>query len=87
MTPVGGVGFPQDSVVRGEMAASGGYGDPLERDPAAVYQDVRQEKIPVQHALKAYGVVIRGEKLELNREATATERTRQRNSASNNDAT
>ena len=27
-------------VFRGEMAASGGYGDPYERDPAAVLEDV-----------------------------------------------
>jgi N-methylhydantoinase B len=45
-------------VFRGEMAASGGYGDPLERDPAAVLEDVRQEKMSVAHAEKEYGVVV-----------------------------
>lgn len=45
-------------VFRGEMAASGGYGDPYTRDPAAVLEDVRQEKITLPHALQEYGVLI-----------------------------
>ncbi|HEY8554730.1 MAG TPA: hydantoinase B/oxoprolinase family protein, partial [Burkholderiales bacterium] len=32
-------------VFRGEMAGSGGYGDPFTRDPAAVLEDVLQEKV------------------------------------------
>ena len=46
------------AVFRGEMAASGGYGDPYTRDPASVLEDVRQEKITLAHALREYGVVI-----------------------------
>ena len=45
-------------VFRGEMAASGGYGDPYTRDPAAVLEDVRQEKISIKHAQEEYGVCI-----------------------------
>jgi N-methylhydantoinase B len=45
-------------VFRAEMAASGGYGDPYTREPAAVLEDVRQEKITREHALREYGVVI-----------------------------
>ncbi len=45
-------------VFRGEMAASGGFGDPYCREPAAVLEDVRQQKVTVGHALSAYGVVI-----------------------------
>jgi N-methylhydantoinase B len=45
-------------VFRGEMAASGGYGNPYTREPEAVLNDVRQEKITVKHALQEYGIVI-----------------------------
>lgn len=45
-------------VFRGEMAASGGYGDPRQRDPRAVLEDVMQEKMSLAHAEKEYGVVI-----------------------------
>ena len=45
-------------VFRGEMAASGGFGDPYCREPAAVLEDFRQQKVTAEHALSAYGVVI-----------------------------
>ena len=45
-------------VFRSEMAGSGGYGDPLARDPAAVAEDVRQEKLSIAHARDEYGVVV-----------------------------
>ena len=45
-------------VFRSEMAGSGGYGDPLERDADAVAEDVRQEKITPAHAKAEYGVVV-----------------------------
>ncbi|MFG1817825.1 hydantoinase B/oxoprolinase family protein [Kribbella sp. NPDC049174] len=37
----------------------GGYGDPLHRDPAAVADDVREQKVSPQAALQVYGVVLR----------------------------
>lgn len=43
---------------RAEMAGSGGYGNPLERDPRAVVDDIVQEKISTVHAREAYGVVV-----------------------------
>lgn len=45
-------------VLRAEMAASGGYGNPFERDPDAVAQDVVEEKISRARALEKYGVVV-----------------------------
>ena len=36
----------------------GGYGDPLERDPEAVREDVAQGKVSPAHARAAYGVVL-----------------------------
>jgi N-methylhydantoinase B len=43
---------------RAEMAGSGGYGEPFERDPRAVAEDVRQEKISAIHAKIEYGVIV-----------------------------
>ena len=40
------------------MAGGGGWGDPLERDPAAVADDVVDEKVSTEAALALYGVVI-----------------------------
>ncbi|MDP6708611.1 MAG: hydantoinase B/oxoprolinase family protein [Alphaproteobacteria bacterium] len=57
-------------VFRSEMAGSGGYGDPLERDPEAVAEDVRQEKLSVGHAATEYGVVVDAGTLLLDIEAT-----------------
>lgn len=40
-------------------AGGGGYGDPLERDPQAVAEDVADEKVSARAALEQYGVVLR----------------------------
>ena len=60
------------------MPGSGGYGDPLEREPARVLEDVRQEKMTREHALAEYGVVIDAKHPQVDREATAAERTLRR---------
>jgi N-methylhydantoinase B len=41
-----------------EVAGAGGWGDPLERDPIAVLNDVRNELISPAVAAQEYGVVI-----------------------------
>lgn len=61
-------------VIRAEMAASGGYGDPLERDPVAVADDVRQEKMTIEHALREYAVVVCPTSFEVLLDATTRER-------------
>ncbi len=68
----------KDDVLRAEMAAAGGYGDPLERDPAAVAEDVIQEKMTREHGYREYAVVIRNATGEPDAEATALERKRRR---------
>ena len=41
-----------------QMAGGGGWGDPFERDPEAVAQDVANEKVSTSAASELYGVVI-----------------------------
>jgi N-methylhydantoinase B len=61
----------KDDVFRGEMAASGGYGDPLERDPAAVAEDIKQEKLTIAHAREEYAVIVHAGSFEVDWQATA----------------
>ena len=49
---------------RHEVAGAGGWGDPLERDPALVLKDVRNEFVSVRGAREDYGVVIAGDTVE-----------------------
>ena len=61
-------------VFRAEMAAAGGYGDPLERDPQAVAEDVREAKMTLNHALTQYGVVVSADGREVDSTATLQQR-------------
>ncbi|MBV8169644.1 MAG: hydantoinase B/oxoprolinase family protein, partial [Alphaproteobacteria bacterium] len=45
-------------VFRHELPGGGGWGDPLERDPAAVLSDVRNEYVGLARAQRDYGVAI-----------------------------
>ncbi len=45
-------------VFRHELPGGGGWGDPLERDPAAVLSDVRNEYVSQTRAEAEYGVVV-----------------------------
>ncbi|MFN7000093.1 MAG: hydantoinase B/oxoprolinase family protein [Elioraea tepidiphila] len=47
-------------VFRHVLAGGGGWGDPLERDPALVLRDVRNELLSVAKAAADYGVVVAG---------------------------
>ena len=62
-------------------AGGGGFGDPLERDPEAVLEDVADEYVSIERALIDYGVVVElvdADLVEysLDLEATAAARTR-----------
>jgi len=46
-------------ILRVETCGGGGYGDPHERDPQAVLQDVRQGKVSAERARTLYGVSVR----------------------------
>ena len=45
-------------VYRHRMAGGGGWGNPLERDPGLVAQDVRNDKISAAGAREHYGVML-----------------------------
>lgn len=52
----------------------GGWGDPFERDPAAVVEDVRQGYVSVEGARRDYGVVVDPDTHALDEAATAEAR-------------
>ena len=69
-----------DSFTR-PSAGGGGFGDPLEREPEAVRDDVADGYVSVERAAKDYGVVVREVDAELAQyevDAEATERERER---------
>ena len=45
-------------VIRHEQAGGGGYGDPFERSPSAVLDDVLNEKVTPEFARDAFGVAV-----------------------------
>ena len=62
-------------------AGGGGYGDPLERDPERVCEDVAEEYVTLDRARKDYGVVLHEVdadlgNYEIDHEATMAERER-----------
>jgi N-methylhydantoinase B/oxoprolinase/acetone carboxylase alpha subunit len=57
-----------------ESTGGGGWGDPLDRRPEDVFEDVLDEYVSVAKARDDYGVVVNRETMEL--EAEATERLR-----------
>jgi N-methylhydantoinase B len=44
--------------LRHDLAGAGGWGDPFERDPQAVLEDVVDEKVTIEHARVEYGVAL-----------------------------
>jgi N-methylhydantoinase B len=45
-------------IYRHVMSGGGGFGDPLEREPERVLEDVLDERVSPEHAERAYGVVV-----------------------------
>jgi N-methylhydantoinase B len=68
----------RDDRFRLVLAGGGGHGDPLEREPARVLDDVSEGKVSLEHAREAYGVVIDGSPLAVDAAATAALRQRRR---------
>ena len=59
-------------VFRHDLPGSGGWGDPLERDPARVLRDVRNELLSIAKAQRLYGVVLSGDGTAVDAAATAS---------------
>ena len=68
--PYGLTRLQPGDVVTMEAAGGGGYGDPREREPERVVEDVRNGYVTLEHAREAYGVVIDPAAMELDEEAT-----------------
>jgi len=64
--------FAYGDVISFQQPGAGGYGDPLERDPARVLEDVLDDYVSVEAARSRYGVVITGTDLDLRVDAQAT---------------
>jgi len=64
--------FAYGDVISFQQSGAGGYGDPLERDPARVLDDVLDEHVSIDAARRDYGVVIVGDGIDLRVDETAT---------------
>jgi N-methylhydantoinase B len=62
-------------VLRHVLAGGGGWGDPLERDPASVLKDVRNELLSPAKAAADYGVIV--DTVRWTVDAAATEKRRE----------
>ena len=63
---------------RHTTAGGGGYGDPLERDPAAVLRDVRNGKVSIAAAATEYGVRVASSPWRIEEPATTQLRAQRR---------
>jgi len=66
--------YPGD-IIRYYSASGGGYGDPLERDPEKVEEDVINEYVSLEKAKEDYGVVIDPKTMKV--DVAATEKLRE----------
>jgi N-methylhydantoinase B len=64
----------ENDVLYYTLGMGGGYGSPLDRDPAAVRKDVENELVSPEAAFEVYGVVIDADTLELDMAATLSTR-------------
>ncbi|MGH7278051.1 MAG: hydantoinase B/oxoprolinase family protein, partial [Candidatus Rokuibacteriota bacterium] len=73
--------FTYGDVISFQQSGAGGYGDPLERDPARVLDDVLDDYVSVEAARRDYGVVIVGGGSDRSVDAAATAAERGRRGA------
>ena len=53
-----GIRVDKDDVIRIMTGAGGGMGNPRDRDPAKVREDVRNGYLTAEHAAEVYGVKV-----------------------------
>jgi N-methylhydantoinase B len=72
--------LPAGAVIAYQHGGGGGFGDPFRRDPAAVRDDVLDEKVSLKAARERYGVVLTGslEDYDLEVDVAATDALRRR---------
>jgi len=73
-----GIKVGRGDLVRVISSGGGGYGDPLEREPEQVHDDVQDGFVSVEAALTDYGVALDAETFALDREATNSTRVARR---------
>src|SRR5688572_1045859 len=78
LQPMFSIEIGVDDVYVHRTAGGGGWGDPLERDPAAVALDVANEKVSAQAARELYGVALDAHGV-VDHEGTTALRARRRN--------
>jgi len=64
--------FAYDDVIAFQQSGAGGYGDPLDREPTRVLEDVLDEYVSPEGARREYGVVLVGEGIERRVDDAAT---------------
>lgn len=57
--------YEPGSIIEIRVSGGGGFGDPLERSPEEVREDVLNEKVSIEAARRDYGVIIDPETLEI----------------------
>ena len=65
-----GIALQANDIITVETPGGGGFGDPLNRDPALVERDVRLGYYSLAQAAKLFGVVLRGEPATVDAAAT-----------------
>jgi N-methylhydantoinase B len=68
--PMEAIRLKRDDVLRIELAGAGGWGDPLEREPARLLEDVLDDKLTLEHVRREYGVVIDPSTMSVDHTAT-----------------
>ncbi len=77
LLPLGdGITLKRGDLLRFETCGGGGWGDPLERDPERVRQDVARGFITAHGAFEDYGVTLDPATLDIDKTATGEERRR-----------
>jgi len=68
------VNIPEYSFMGYAFGCGGGYGDPLDRDPLKVMEDVKNEAVTLNTAAKVYGVILNHKTFEVDMKKTEERR-------------